>query len=120
MFRYLRYLFLLVLGIVLLTVAFANRAPVTLTLLPEDMGLFLAWNPVVQLPLFLVIFGGIVAGLAIGFVWEWAREGKHRTAAVRHRRTAQSLEREVSRLRGGDAAAKDEVIALLEGKTPAR
>ncbi len=120
MIRLLRLLFLVVLGVALLTIAFANRAPVTLTLLPEDMGLFLGWNPVVQLPLFLVIFGGIVAGLAIGFVWEWFREGKHRTAAVRHRRTAQDLEREVSRLRGSEGKHKDEVLALLEGKPAAR
>ena len=33
-----------------------------------------------ELPLFLVIFGGIVAGLLIGFVWEWFREHKHRVA----------------------------------------
>ena len=120
MLRYLRYLFLLVLGVILLVVAFANRGQVTLTLLPEDIGLFAGWNPAIQLPLFLVIFGGIIAGLGIGFAWEWAREGKHRSAAVRHRRTAQDLEREVQRLRGPDGAHKDEVLALLEGKSPAR
>ncbi|MFZ5710878.1 MAG: lipopolysaccharide assembly protein LapA domain-containing protein [Pseudomonadota bacterium] len=120
MIRLLRLLFLLAIGFVLLVVAFANRGLVTVTLLPGDMGLFLNWNPTVELPLFLVIFGGILAGLAIGFVWEWARESKHRSAASRHRRQAQTLEREVSRLREKEPAHKDEVLALLEGKTPAR
>ncbi|MFN0116049.1 MAG: LapA family protein [Paracoccaceae bacterium] len=120
MLRFLRYLFLAVLALVLLTLGFANRQPVSLTLLPEDMGLFLGRNPSVQLPLFLVIFGGIVAGLAVGFAWEWAREGKHRSAAARHRRQATELEREVSRLREKDPVHKDEVLALLEGKAPAR
>jgi uncharacterized integral membrane protein len=114
MLRALRYGFLLVLGLVLLVVAFANRDPVTLRLLPDEMGAFLGLTTTLELPLFLVIFAGIVAGLLIGFVWEWFREMKHRTAASQNRRAMQSLEREVSRLRQTADAPKDEVLALLE------
>lgn len=120
MLRYLKFLFLLALGLVLLVVAFANRAPVTLRLLPDDMAALSGFNRVVELPLFLVIFGGILAGLAIGLVWEWFRESKHRTAATQHRRQAASLEREVSRLKDKDAPPKDEVLALLEGPRAVR
>lgn len=115
MVRAVRYLFLALLGLALLIVAFANRAPVEVRLLPEDMALFLGLGYRLELPLFLVIFGGIVAGLAIGFIWEWFREAKHRTAASRHRREAASLEREVSRLRETRSEPKDDVLALLEG-----
>ena len=34
----------------------------------------------IDMPLFLVIFAGIAAGLLIGFFWEWARETKHRSS----------------------------------------
>ena len=120
MLRVLRVAFLVVLGIALLVVAFANRQVVALKLLPDDMTTFLGVNWSLELPLFLVIFAGIVAGLGIGFVWEWFREAKHRSAATTHRREASKLAREVSRLREKDANPQDEVLALLEGPGRAR
>jgi|AutmiccBRH37_all_1029493.scaffolds.fasta_scaffold02150_10 putative membrane protein len=114
MIRLLRLALLGLLALVLLTVALANRGPVTLRLLPEDAGRFLGLDWAIQLPLFLVIFAGILAGLAIGFVWEWAREAKHRSAASQHRREAAQLKSEVNRLHGSNGAPKDEVLALLE------
>ena len=72
--RYLRYGFLGLLGIVLITVAIANRGVVTLTLLPAELGALFGLNLSIQIPLFVVIFSGIVAGLFIGFCWEWLRE----------------------------------------------
>ena len=65
--RYLRYGFLGLLGIVLITVAIANRSVVTLTLLPAELGALFRLNLSIQIPLFVVIFSGIVAGLFIGF-----------------------------------------------------
>ena len=116
MVRTLRLLFLFAIGIVLLTVALANRAPVTLRLLPEETGVFFGIDWTVDLPLFLVIFGGIVAGLLIGFVWEWLREAKHRAEASRRRGEVARLDREVSALKGKvGAPPEDEVLALVDG-----
>ena len=112
--RYLRYLFLAVLGICLVTVALANHQMVTLRLLPEDMAAFAGISWELRLPLFAVVLGGIVAGLLIGFVWEWLREAKHRAEAGRARRDASKLEREVKRLKHKSNEGKDEVLALLD------
>ncbi|MEZ5777328.1 MAG: LapA family protein [Paracoccaceae bacterium] len=120
MLRFLRLLLLVLLGIVLVAVASANRSLVTLRALPEEMDSYLGFGWSIELPLFLVIFAGIVAGLAIGFVWEWFRESKHRTALSQHRRDAGRLEREVKRLRDEKAEPDDDVLALLEGKGAAR
>lgn len=116
MLRILRLLFLALLGIALIAVASANRDLVTLRLLPEEMDQFIGIGWSVELPLFLAIFAGIVAGLGIGFVWEWFREAKHRAAATQHKREAGRLEREVSRLKAEKAEPEDEVLALLEGR----
>ncbi|MGB3177264.1 MAG: LapA family protein [Albidovulum sp.] len=116
MIRFIRLLLLALLGIALVAVASANRTPVTLRLLPEEFGSFLGTNWSIDLPLFLVIFAGIIAGLAIGFVWEWFREAKHRSAASEHKREAGRLKREVSQLRNDTAKPDDDVLALLEGK----
>ncbi len=114
MMRYLRYAFLAVLAILLITVALANREPVTLRLMTDSLAKALGMTGSVTLPLFLVVFGGIIAGLLIGFVWEWFREHKHRAAASLHRREKDRLEREVSRLRHSSAEPDDEILALLE------
>jgi lipopolysaccharide assembly protein A len=118
--RVLRYLFLAVLAICLLIVALANREPVTLNLLPDEIAAFAGVDPSLSLPLFLVIFGGIVAGVVIGFVWEWFREHKHRAEAATQRREREKLEREVNRLKPASERQQDDVLALLESGGGAR
>jgi uncharacterized integral membrane protein len=115
MIRYLRLIFLGLLGLSLLTVALANRAPVEVRLLPGDLAAFTGLTWAMQLPLFLVIFAGIVAGILIGFVWEWLREARIRSTASARAREIARLERELAELRGPRGQApQDEVLALLE------
>lgn len=113
--RTIRYLFLAALGVALAVVAFANREVVTLHLLPEEISGFLGFTWQVSLPLFIVIFLGIVAGLMIGFVWEWMREHKHRSKARRAEKAAVRLSHEVKDLKRERARSQgDDVLALLE------
>lgn len=117
MIRALRYIFLFVLALGLITVALANRSIVTVRVLPDDLGAFLGLTWSAQMPLFLIIFGGIVAGLLIGFVWEWLREHKHRATASQKSREVSRLERELAVMRDSSSTPpKDEVLALLERK----
>jgi len=112
--RYIRYAFLAALAVVLVTVALANRGTVTLHLLPEELGGFLGWSWTLTLPLFIVIFGGIIAGILIGFVWEWFREHRQRVEAATFRREKDRLSHEVRKLKSSDPATGDDVLALLE------
>ena len=115
MIRYLRLLLLAVLGLVLLTVALANRAPVTVRLLPDDMAALTGLTWAMELPLFLVILGGILAGVLIGFVWEWVREHGHRATASQKSREVTRLERELAVLKDSSSVPpKDEVLTLLD------
>jgi len=114
MLRYIRYGFLAALGLALIVLALANRSIVALKLLPDGIAGFAGFNLTLQLPLFLVVFAGIVAGLLIGFVWEWLREARIRTEGNRAKRTAASLEREVRRLKAAPEQEEDDVLALLE------
>lgn len=118
MIRLLRYLVLGLLGLALLALASANRAPVTLRLIPEDIDVFLGLGWVIDLPLFVVIFGGVLIGLALGFVWEWIRSAGVRGDAVRQRQKVGQLERELTRLKGDTPRGDDDVLALLEAKKP--
>ncbi|RVT85755.1 LapA family protein [Rhodobacteraceae bacterium CCMM004] len=117
--RYLRYAFLAALAVVLVVVALANDDPVTLRVLPEQMAGFLGWRWSATLPHFLVIFGAILAGILIGFVWEWLREHRHRVEARTQRREKEKLEREVAKVKETRRGKGDDVLALLEdGSAP--
>ncbi|WP_170517724.1 lipopolysaccharide assembly protein LapA domain-containing protein [Ruegeria atlantica] len=114
MIRYLRYAFLAILGIVLISVSLANRETVELTLMPEAFAELLGFNLSTSLPLFVVVLGGVVAGLIIGFLWEWLREHKHRRDASSKKSEVRKLEREVKKLKKKQNEGQDEVLALLD------
>ena len=96
--RVIKYLFLLAVGYALIVLALANRGPITLKVLPDELSRVVSWNSEITLPMFLVLFAGIVIGLLVGFVWEYLREGKYRSAGNRHRRECERLSNEVARI----------------------
>ncbi|WP_136645018.1 LapA family protein [Tabrizicola sp. YIM 78059] len=115
MIRYIRLAFVGLLGLCLLTLALANRAPIEVRLLPDDLAALtgLTWS--MNLPLFLVIFASIIAGVLIGFVWEWFREHGHRATAAQKAREVARLERELAVLRDSRSVPpQDDVLALLD------
>ncbi len=112
--RYFRYLFLIVVGICLVTVALANRGMVTLRLMPEELASIFQTSGSISLPLFLVIFLGVLLGLLIGFVWEYLREFKFRSDLGRKGRELHRLERQVKVLKDKTGEGKDDVLALIE------
>ena len=66
MMRYLRYGFLAVLGIVLVSISLANREMVELKLMPDALAELLGFNMSTSLPLFIVVLGyGIWMGLDV-------------------------------------------------------
>lgn len=118
MIRYLRYLFIAVLAICLIVLALANSQTITLHLLPDAVKeVVVGYLPIpmqVDVPLYVAIFAGIAIGVLVGFVWEWFREMKHRSVASKRTREAQSLAREVVRLKEEKNEGKDDVLALLD------
>lgn len=122
MIRLIKIVFLASLAIALTTISMANREAATLTLLPDVisdgiasiLNLEAPVNFSITLPMFVIVFGAIVAGLLIGFFWEWLREAKHRQEVNKRQRQVVDLKREVNRLRGKVHEGDDEVLALLE------
>lgn len=112
--RYIRYLFLAVVGCALVIVALANREVVTLQLMPSELMSIFGVSGNVSIPLFLVIFLGIVTGLLIGFVWEWMREFKYRHDLSRKGKELHRLEREIKVLKAKAGEGADDVLTLIE------
>ena len=64
--RYIRYVVLAVLAIVMVTVAIANRGPLTLRLLPEEMEGLLGFSWQITLPAFVTLLLAVVFGVILG------------------------------------------------------
>lgn len=117
--RFVKYLVLALIALVLVVVGFANRAPVTLTLFPAELVPFTKFNAAITLETYQVVFGAVALGLLLGFIWEWLREHKHRAAVVRERREKSKLATEVKKLKADKPEGKDEILALVDRKPAA-
>lgn len=112
--RYVRYLCIAIFAVALISIALANRAMVSLQIIPAELSGLFVMNPTIKLPLFAVILGSIMAGLLIGFVWEWVREYGERAEAAKQAREMRRLQRELDKLKAVKHEGKDEVLALLD------
>lgn len=112
--RYVRYLCIATFAVALVSVALANRGVVSLQVLPPEVSGLFAVNPSIDMPLFIVILGSILAGLLVGFVWEWIREYGERAEAAKRAREMRRLQRELDKLKAQQHEGKDEVLALLD------
>ena len=114
--RTIRIFFVVTLAIVLILVAAANRAPVTVGLLPETIAAFTGRAWTLTMPAFVALFLAMVFGVLVGLVWEWLREAHIRSEASRRAGEVARLEREVGALRDQHKAPRDEVLAILDGQ----
>jgi lipopolysaccharide assembly protein A len=112
--KLLRTGFWVIVGVCLIVVGLANRGLVTVRAMPEALGNLLGLSPDIDLPLFVVIFLGVAAGLLIGFFWEWLRAHRIRADARSTGREVVQLRREMDRMRDSDGDGRDDVLALLD------
>lgn len=113
--HYIRYAIFGLIGVVFVTVALANRGMVTMTLLPDPLAALLGFNAQLSLPLFVIVGGAVVAGLLLGFIWEWFRERAYRAEAVRARSECAELRRELGRVqKQAPETQKDDILAIIE------
>ena len=117
--RFIRLLVLGAIGIALLVIAMANRDPLTVRLLPDELSRLVGVNWEITLPVFAILLAAVVVGVALGFVWEWVREHKHRATAATEGKERRRLEQEVKKV-APSADQGDDVLALLEGGSATR
>ncbi|SNY91730.1 Uncharacterized integral membrane protein [Cohaesibacter sp. ES.047] len=92
--RLLQLLILLPVGIVVVSLAVANRHDVKLALDP-----FSPEQPALDfsIPLYFVIFGALLIGVLIGGFMAWLKQGRHRRTAREKRYEAQKWRNEADR-----------------------
>ncbi len=112
--RVIRVAFFVVLAVVLVLVAAANRGAITVSLMPEALAPFAGGSWALTMPAFVALFLAMVFGVLVGLVWEWLRESGLRAESGRRAQHLAELEREMGHLRKAHAAPKDEVLAILD------
>ncbi|WP_017998015.1 LapA family protein [Paracoccus sp. N5] len=120
--RAIRFAFFVILAVVLVLVAAANRDMITVSLLPPAVAPFAGGQWSLTMPAFVALFLAMVFGVLVGLIWEWLRESHLRAESSRRAQHLADLQREMGHLRQAQAAApRDEVLAILDnaGKTPA-
>jgi putative membrane protein len=112
----LKYVFWAIVAVVLVLVGLANRDATTLQAMPTAFADLFGISPQITLPLFIVIFLAVGAGLLLGLVWEWIREYPERVEARARAREIERLRAEVTQLRAVSASPQkgDDVLALLD------
>jgi uncharacterized integral membrane protein len=94
--RTLALLILIPVAVVLVLLAIANRAPVTLSLDP-----FSKTVPVLSFtaPLFVFLLLGVMTGVVVGGIATWLRQGRHRRLERQYRRDAERYRGETEQLK---------------------
>ena len=77
---------------------------------------FLGGGMIFSIPIFVLFLCGVIFGLFVGFVWEWIREMKHRSASSRKSKELAKVENELSQLKRESGQNEDEILLLLNNK----
>ena len=85
-------------------------------ILPSELEGFFGGGMIFSIPIFVLFLCGVVFGLFVGFVWEWIREMKHRSAASRKSKELAKVENELSQLKRESGQNEDEIMLLLNNK----
>ena len=85
-------------------------------ILPSELEGFLGDDMIFSIPIFVLFLCGVIFGLFVGFVWEWIREMKHRSASSRNSKKLAKVENELTQLKRDSGQNDDEVLLLLNNK----
>ncbi len=85
-------------------------------ILPSELEGFLGGGMIFSMPIFVLFLCGVIFGLFVGFVWEWIREMKHRSASSRKSKELAKVENELSQLKRESGQNEDEIMLLLNNK----
>ena len=85
-------------------------------ILPSELEGFLGGGMIFSIPIFVLFLCGVIFGLFVGFVWEWIREMKHRSASSRKSKELAKVENELSQLKRESGQNEDEIMLLLNNK----
>lgn len=126
--RAIRLFFIVVLALMLVLVALANRELIAVSVIPDGLSQVTGGTWSVRMPAFVVMFLAMAFGLVAGLVWEWLREADVRAQSRAYAQENARLHRELGTARGiGQGAARgpvttphDDVLDILDAAQKGR
>jgi uncharacterized integral membrane protein len=112
MLRYLKFLLLLPIGLVIVALAVSNRTPTKLIYWPDQLGPELSFTA----PLFVALMLAIMLGVVIGGLATWLTQSGHRRAERQYRREAERLKSEAERLRAMQPTSGEMTLPALKSR----
>ena len=85
-------------------------------ILPSELEGFFGDGMIFSIPIFVLFICGVIFGIFVGFVWEWIREMKHRSASSRKSKELAKVENELNQLKRDRGQNDDEVLLLINNK----
>ena len=85
-------------------------------ILPSELEGFFGDGMIFSIPIFVLFLCGVIFGLFVGFVWEWIREMKHRSASSRKSKELAKVENELRQFKRESGQNENEVLLLLNNK----
>jgi uncharacterized integral membrane protein len=112
--RVVTILFIVPLAVILIALAFANRAPVAFTMDPFNPG-----NPALtlQMPLFVFAFLVLVVGVLLGSFSTWLRQGRYRRIARQKTTEAEALKARADEQRRAETARRSQSLPALPDRS---
>ncbi|MFS4439413.1 LapA family protein [Paracoccaceae bacterium GXU_MW_L88] len=111
--RLIKIAFIAIVLVIILTLALANRQPVEVSLVPDQLAGFLPFASSMTLPLFAVGLLSVLFGLIIGIVMEYLREMGIRREVTRKEVQVEELKRQNDRLKQKAQEGENEILALV-------
>ena len=113
MLRAINYILYGIVATVLIFIALANREVIRISLVPEEFS-FIGYNFQLNTPIFFIFFAGFTFGIMVGFILEWMREYKLRSASSYKTLELNNMKREIQQLKCEKYKNQDDVLALLD------
>ncbi len=90
--RFVAALIFVPIAVILIALAVSNRTSTSFTIDPFNPG-----NPALtmELPLFIWLFAALAAGMMIGSIATWLKQGKHRRAMRENRQKVDALREQI-------------------------
>ena len=112
--KYIKFLILTIVGIVLIIFAISNNQIIEVRILPDNFGGVFGLKSIYSLPFFVILYPTLVLGLLLGFFFEYFRERKYRVKLKQANKDIKFLQSEKKKLKSRNSDGDSEILNLID------
>ena len=112
--KYIKFLLLTIIGIVLIIFAISNNQIIEVRILPDNFVGVLGLKSTYSLPFFVILYLALVLGLLLGFFFEYFRERKYRVKLKQANKDIKFLQSEKKKLKSKNSDGDSAILNLID------